>query len=235
MLLPPRSLAYTSVSTNHLMSTKLYVSLAAFALALAASAQANEISGFGNPLTDPALTGGVQQTFDSLPSGVYSSLASGNVTYGGLNGDFTLGGDYAGSYNVTGTQSIYNPYGASSLNGYSFTLGTTVNAIGFNFGAQDDSWVLSAYTSNGGTLLESVVVAPNHGSNAGDYVGLVDSGIGYVTYTDQTGSSGDWIFIDNFTTSGTGSSSAPDGASTLALLGSGLTVLGLLKRRFLGR
>jgi hypothetical protein len=216
------------------MSTKLNVSFAAAALALTAYTQAGEISGFGNPLTDPSLTGGVQQTFDSLGAGTYSSLTAGNVTYGGIGGDYTLGSDYIGRYNTTGTQSIYNPYGASGLYGYSFTFGTTVDAFGFNIGAQDDYWVLSDYTSNGGTLLESVVVAPDGASNSGNYVGLVDSGIGYVTYVDQGESSGDWIFIDNFTTSGSGNS-VPDGASTLALLGSGLTAIGLLKRRLLGR
>src|SRR5688572_10843074 len=79
-------------------------------LVAATTASAAPIIGVGDPLTNPALTGGAQQGFDAVAAGDYGSLTLGNVTYIGVGAPFTIDGSFNGSFNTTGGQSMLNGF-----------------------------------------------------------------------------------------------------------------------------
>lgn len=186
-----------------LLGYKLSIGIALAVLAV--SAQAATFSGTGSPDSDPALTGGTVETFDAGPAQDYASLTLGNVTYIGTTGDFTLGNDFIGSYNTTGVYSIYNG-GDFIPNAFRFDFAAPVGAFGFNWGAADNNWLLSAYDSSD-NLLETYLVPPTGPSNAGDYFGIQAPNIAYATLVEQGG--GDYVFIDNFTYANAGAPPPP--------------------------
>jgi hypothetical protein len=172
---------------------------AAFVL-LSTNGFAATITGTGDPVTNPFLTGGTMETFDSGPAGESATVALGNVTYQGINGTFTIGNTYIGEYNTRGVYSIYNGGDGIPAN-FRFDFATPVQAFGFNWGAADVTWLLSAYDSND-VLLESFEVTPTAASNAGEYFGIAALNIAYATLVSQDVEASDWVFIDNFTTAG---------------------------------
>lgn len=165
---------------------------------LSVNAYSATFTGVGDPISDPALSGGVVETFDAGPAGEQNNLTLGNVTYRGMDGTFTIGNAYIGDYNTRGIYSVYNGDDGIPAN-FRFDFGTPVQAFGFNWGAADVNWVLNAYNSDD-VLLESYVIPGTQSSNAGEYFGISALNIAYATLVMQ--GSGDYVFIDNFTYSG---------------------------------
>jgi hypothetical protein len=154
--------------------------------------------------------------FDSLTPGTYASLTQGNVT---ITPDTTLyiDGAYIGQYNTFGVNSLHNGYSGDSFGQLTFSLNQPVKALGFFWGASDSQWTLNGYDSSN-TLIESYDLPITHGSNAGDFVGIVASGMVRATLI---GPSGDYIFLDNVQTS-----AVPLPAS-LPMFGAALLALGI--------
>jgi hypothetical protein len=199
--------------------------LAALALPLAGLGQlrASPITGFGEPPNSPLLKGATVITFETVPQNSYTTLTISGVTFSTPNSGEVeyISNAYAGNYNTQG-QSLQNTYASNAFNKVDFTFSKPVSAFAFNFGASDVNWTLSAYNAQH-QLLESLVISPTRASNAGDFFGLADPGITSATLT--ASSSGDYVFIDNFSfkTSAATGTAVPEPAS-LALFG--LAVVG---------
>ncbi len=190
------------------------------------------ISGFGDPLTNSDLIAGNQQTFDSVRSGDYHSITLDDVKYSGIGGKLTIGASYNGQYNTTGRKSVYNGFDLRP-DQFRFDFLTQVNAFGFNFGASNNNWSLKAFSATG-SLLETLIIAPTLGSNAGNYYGISSlTPIAYALLTDANNRyCGDFVFFDRFTTK-MNSNDVPIPAALPMLLSAvgGLAVMRRRKRR----
>lgn len=191
---------------------------------IAGSSFASQIvgtSGFGLP-TVPGATSTID--FDGQSDATFGTLTLGGVTFSGIGGNLRTDNSYPNQYNVRGAHYLDNNAGSTS--GIRFDFATTLSAFAFNWGASDYQWTLAAYDASN-TLIESFNVPITSGSNAGDYIGLANSGMAYATLT--TGQSGDWVFVDNFTIAESGST-VPEPVS-LALVSLGLVGLGVTRRK----
>jgi len=199
-------------------------------LTAATTAHAVPIAGLGDPLTNAFLAGGSQEGFDSVASGMYSSLTLGNVTYIGVDADFTIGPDFNGNYNTTGGKSVFNDFDLVPAQ-FRFNFAAPIDAFGFNWGAADNSWTLRAYDA-ANNLLETYIIPGTFASNAGEYYGIATAGMSYATLTDNKNniSSGDYVFIDRFTTNLIDIDAVPE-PGTLSLLGVGLAAWVRARRR----
>lgn len=188
--------------------------------------QATAITGTGAPVSNPALAGGTVIGFESATPGVYTTLTIGNVSFVGVDDALRISSDYGGSYNTSGTHLNNGPYDSTMAYSLRFNFGSAVNAFAFNWGAADNLWLLSAFDASN-NLLDSLVLTATSSSNSGEYFGLAAAGISYATLINQSGDAGDWVFIDNFTSS---ANQVPEPA-TVSLLGLGLLGLGAMRRR----
>lgn len=173
--------------------------------------------------SDPLLAGGTVETFDAASSGTYSSITLGNVSYSVESGALlTIGSDYIGSYNTSGTQSLYNTYESYAFGELTVNFSSPVNAFGFNWGAADTTWILTAYDSSS-SILGTFALPATTSSNAGEFYGLggFSSAISYATII---GDKGDYVFVDNLITA------VPE-PETYAMLLAGLGLLGFTARR----
>jgi hypothetical protein len=174
--------------------------------------------------TDSSLVGGDVIDFSAQTVGRYTSLSIGDVTFTANDNDLSIASNYSGSYNTTG---LYLDNGDYSTNGFSsitFSFASDVNAFGFNFGASNYSWTLTAYDGSG-SIIESMVISALIDSNNGEFFGIAANGIAYAVLSNNDPSY-DWIFIDNFTTS------AVPVPAAVWLFGSGLLgLIGFTKRK----
>ena len=171
-------------------------------------------------------SGATIETFDSAPTGTFTSpVTLGNTTYSVNSGAAShIDGDFIGQYNNFGVNSLHNCYCDDSFSSLTFTFSQPVNAFGFHWGASDNQWTLSAYDASN-TLLESFNLPITNGSNAGDFVGLIDAGIKYAVLS---GDAGDYIFVDNVATTGVSTVPLPAG---LPMFGTAVLMLGAIAWR----
>ena len=176
-----------------------------------------------NSAASPALAGGSVIDFESVASGSYSSLTVGGVNFAtGAGTSLYVNTDYAGDYNTTG-KSLANTYNSDAFGLLTLTFSAPTKAFGFNWGAADTVWTLSAYDASN-NLLGSRSLAATRASNAGEFFGLgFGSDIAYATIT---GDSSDYVFVDNLTLA----AAVPE-PSTYGLMALGLAGLGFAARR----
>ena len=155
-------------------------------------------------------------TFDSATPGVYSTYTSNGVTFTSDSGAMYIDSDFAGGYNTFGN-SLHNCYCDNSFGTLNMAFDEPVSGVGFFWGASDDQWTLSVYNASD-TLIKSDLLPITYGSNAGDFVGIMDPGIALAVLS---GPSGDYVFVDNVT----GVSAIPE-TSTWAMLMVGFAGLG---------
>lgn len=165
------------------------------------------------------LSGGSTVSFDDLATGQHGSISSGGVTITSSSGSLYVSSDYAGAYNTFGQSLTNNGY---MIGDFTFDFATPVNGFGFFFGASDDPWTLRAYDS-ANNLLETLLISPVNGSNAGDFFGILANG---VTRATLTGPGSDHVFLDNFTTGGAGPISAVPEPATWAMMIAGFGLAG---------
>jgi hypothetical protein len=172
--------------------------------------------------SDPALSGATVIDFEAQTLGSYTSLVIGDVTFTANDNHLMIDNAFNGQYN---TQGIYLDNGTYENIGFSsmtINFGNEVTAFGFNWGASDYSWVLTAYDASNNPL-ETYNLPITGPSNSGDFVGLAANGIDYAVLS--TSGSYDWIMIDNFTFK-------PIPAPGAILLGSiGVGLVSWLRRR----
>lgn len=174
---------------------RLRLLLAAGWLAVAghhASAQ-TQISSSSSSL----LTGATVISFETVTAGsAYSSLTVSGVTFSAEATKFiTVDSSYAGVYNNSG-QSLQNTYSGTAFGNLTITFATPVSAFGFNWGASDATWTLTAFDASNNTL-EAFALPITSSSNAGEFYGLG----GYSTAIAKAtlvGPTSDYIFVDNF-------------------------------------
>jgi hypothetical protein len=147
--------------------------------------------------SDQALSGGQTIDFESAKSGAYSSITQGNVTFSTLADQVGfISSAYGGDYNTQG-QSFQNTYALNGFADLKFSFSTAINAFGFNFGASDVPWTLTAFDVTG-SVLDTQVLAPTQTSNSGNFFGIKTGGslISYATLSSQSDT--DYVFVDNF-------------------------------------
>ena len=173
--------------------------------------------------SDAALAGATVIDFEGQAKGTYTSIAIGDVTLTANNNLLRIDNVYGSQYNMTGTYLENGSYGFNSM---TIDFGAETTAFGFNWGASDNPWVLSAYDASS-NLLESYNLPITGGSNSGDFVGLATSGIDYAILS-TVSSGGDWVLIDNITYNVDNVVPVP-GAVLLGLLG--LSAAGIKLRK----
>ena len=144
---------------------------------------------------------------------------------------FTVGNDYAGSFNTRGVNHITNL--GSSYQAIKFDFGAPTTAFGFLLGATDSTWTLDVYDA-GNNLLATESMPAVFGSNAGDYFGFSGlSGAAYAVATQvqdgiYTNGGVDYTFFDNIRVSSTTAVPEP---GAVFLMVAGLALVGRAARR----
>jgi hypothetical protein len=175
---------------------------------------------------DPALAGGSVIDFQSVAAGGYSNLALPGVTFtAGAGTRMYVDEAYAGAYNTTG-QSLKSTDNADSFRTLTFTFTAPTAAFGFNWGASDQFWSLTAYDASN-NMLGVRQLPKTYASNAGQFYGLAaNANIAYAMLSSEYH---DYVFVDNLTI-GAPVAAVPE-PETYLLLGAGLLVVGLAVRR----
>jgi len=174
--------------------------------------------------SDSALSGSSLIDFESAPTGAFTSLTLKGVTFSTPTGEVGfVNSDYAGQYNTQG-QSLKNTYASNAFNSLRMDFAKTTNAFGFNWGASNVKWTLTAFDS-ANQVLDSILLPLTTGSNSGDFFGL-STGKSAISYATLISSSpGDYVLLDNFKyVSGT-TQSIPTPALLPGLIGLGMGVL----------
>jgi hypothetical protein len=201
-----------------------------FVVAAAAALLAGQA--FATPITGTSASGpvvpGATATigFEDQPIATFSSVTIGDVKFSGVGGSLRTTSTFVGGFNTKGTRLLDNNAGGTS--GFRFDFTNPLSAFAFNFGASDNDWTLSAYSSSG-ALLESLTLARILGSNSGNYYGLADAGISYALLTSAIPN--DYVLLDNFTIAEQPAAANVPEPASLALLGAGLAGVLATRRR----
>lgn len=170
-------------------------------------------------------------TFDDAVNATYTNpLTRGNTTYSvESGGTYHIDNAFNGSFNTGGVNALHscdNFNCTGSFTALTFTFSSVVSALGFHWGGGDTVWHLSAYDSSH-NLLDGFDLPLNGISNAGDFVGILASGIKYAVLT---GNINDYIFVDDVSTV-RGQVSAVPLPAALPMFSAGVLMLGAMARR----
>jgi hypothetical protein len=148
-------------------------------------------------LSDPALSNASLVDFEAAAPGTYTSITLGEVTFSTPSDRVEfISVAYSGNYNTKG-QSLQNTYDMRGFSSLTISFSSPINAFGFNWGASDEFWTLTAFDATG-TVLDSQSLPITKASNAGDFVGI-NAGSSLISYaTLATTNFNDYVFIDNF-------------------------------------
>lgn len=147
--------------------------------------------------SDQALSGGSTIDFEQATPGSYNSITQGDVTFSTPSGQIGfISSGYGGNYNTQG-QSLQNTYALNSFSTLNISFSTAITAFGFNFGASDVPWTLTAFNA-AGSVLDTQILAPTQSSNSGNFFGIKtgEAIISRATLVSQ--GNNDYIFVDNF-------------------------------------
>jgi hypothetical protein len=171
----------------------LTAGVAIFAWGTVGKAQAALIT----TLSDPALDNASVVDFEAATPGTYTSLTLGEVTFATPSDRVEfISVAYSGNYNTKG-QSLQNTYDMRGFSSLNISFFKPIQAFGFNWGASDAPWTLTAFDSTG-TVLDSQFLPITKASNAGDFFGI-NAGSSLISYaTLATTNFNDYVFIDNF-------------------------------------
>jgi hypothetical protein len=172
------------------MKSRCAIVCAAVLFVVSSPAQAGLI----NSAADPALAGSSAITFETTPAQTFSNLTINGVNFSVPAGQAGyISSAYAGQYNSTG-QSLQNTYANNAFNSLTITFSNPVNAVGFNWGASDTVWTLTALNASN-QVLATRDLPKTLASNAGDFFGLAVNGIKKIVIAEP--GSGDYILLDN--------------------------------------
>lgn len=171
---------------------RAFASIATLSLATA-SVMAASIVGTGQPVNEPALTGGNVITFDTPGAFTGNSLTIDDVTITSDGPDFDVTTTWSGQYNTTGL--YLETTGAVAT--FTFSFAQPVNAFAFNFGASDVVWNITAY--DGSQVVDTYPIQTVGASNNQEYFGLSSPRITKVELTNQEIPNQDYVLLDNFT------------------------------------
>lgn len=176
---------------------KLIVAATALVLATATG------HALASPITsasDPALSGSTLVDFESETVGVYYAYQGGytttvgHVNFLGPRVYVDANTAIAGNYNTTGARYLTN---GSATKVFSINFPSPVSAFGFNFGASDITWTMTAYDA-AGNVVETMAIPATRGSNSGNYFGLSAPGIASVYLQQGAGLRlTDLVYLDN--------------------------------------
>jgi hypothetical protein len=177
---------------------------------------------------DPHLVGATLIDFNAVTPGTYTTLGIGGVTFSTPNANevMYLQSDYSGQYNTEGI-SIQNTYASNAFGLLRFDFLNPASAFGFNWGASDEQWTLTAYDIFGvvlATILPPITKNANNG-----FTGLwVNSPL--IARAELSGPAYDYIFVDDFRYVSVEASVVPEPVSVVLLL-TGLVGVGAVARR----
>lgn len=171
---------------------RAFASIATLSLATA-SVMAASIVGTGQPVNEPALTGGNVITFDTPGAFTGNSLTIDDVTITSDGPDFDVTTTWSGQFNTTGL--YLETTGAVAT--FTFSFAQPVNAFAFNFGASDVVWNITAY--DGSQVVDTYPIQMVGASNNQEYFGLSSPRITKVELTNQEIPNQDYVLLDNFT------------------------------------
>lgn len=147
--------------------------------------------------SDQALSGGSTIDFEQATPGSYNSITQGNVTFSTPSDEIGfISSDYAGNYNTQG-KSLQNTYDLNGFSTLNISFSTAITAFGFNFGASDVPWTLTAFNA-AGSVLDTQVLAPTQSSNSGNFFGIKTGGSIISSATLSAQGNNDYVFVDNF-------------------------------------
>lgn len=189
--------------------------------------------------TDSELLGSKVIDFETAPLGSFSSLTLGDVTFSTTSGRLAYISDwYSGEWNAQG-KSLQSSYEDNvTFTALKIDFANPVTAFGFNWGAADEFWSLTAFDS-AGNVLDSQYLPTHKGGNDDQFFGIKNATapISYATLVQKSYPQAevDYVLIDNFKYSSLPqpipSKPVPEATSTLGVLAIGAFGAGSLLKR----